>query len=112
MIPQPKSETVQAVPEKKVEDALSVFSSPQAMAWAIRRKRQASQRFLLEGNKDALWECGRARTLVFACFISDFGSDDSCMACHAFDEFRTAVFAKGERAPKRRRIRWPIWRES
>jgi hypothetical protein len=111
VIRQPESD--QAVPEKKVEDALSVFSSPEAMAWALRRKRQASQRFRVEGSREALWECGRARTLVFACFVSDFGSDDSRMACHAFDEFRTAVFAKGERAPKRtRRIRWPIWRES
>ena len=110
MISQPKSD--QAASEKKVEHALSVFSSPQAMAWALRRKRQASQRFHLEGSREALWECGYARTLVFACFVSDFGSDDSKMACQAFQEFRVAAFAKVKRGVIRGRFAWPIWRQS
>jgi hypothetical protein len=95
-----------------VKNALDVFSSPQAMAWALRRRRQASQRFRSEGGKEALWECGRARTLVFACFVSDFGSDDSRMACQAFQEFRVAAFAKNKRAVIRGRFAWPIWIES
>ena len=37
---------------------------------------------------DAANDCARARTLMFACFVSDFESDDPRMASQAFEEFR------------------------
>ena len=70
---------------------LEVFASPQAMAWAIHRMKKASQRFHLEHTMDAANDCARARTLMFACFVSDFESDDPRMASQAFEEFRRSL---------------------